>query len=53
MFRVMKPTFSPVPGTEFWTVKFKAVEGVLVSSMAEARRTYGCAVVLEYCGGVR
>lgn len=49
----MKPTYTKLPDGEFWRIRFDALPGVLVSSMAEARRTYGCAVVLEYCEGVK
>lgn len=49
MYRVMKPTYFKADG-EFWGVRFEPLQGVLVSSMAEAKRTYGCAVVLQWCG---
>lgn len=51
MFRVMRPSYTKLPESDFWAIRFTPVPNVVVSSMSEARRLYGCAVVLEIIRG--
>lgn len=47
MYRVMRPKFTKLAGDDGWKVEFTAIPDVLVSSMAEAKRLFGGAPVLE------
>lgn len=51
MYRILKPTYFKHPDGENWGIRFTAIPGVVVASMAEAKRLYGGAPVLEFCGG--
>lgn len=51
MFRVMKPSYTKLQEGDYWRIQFTPVPNVVVSSMSEARRLYGCAVVLEFIRG--
>ena len=52
MYRILKPSYFKLPDVEYWGIRFTAIPDVLVSSMAEAKRRYGGAPVLQWVEGV-
>lgn len=52
MFKVMRYHYRSI-GNDMWAITFEAIPGVLVTGMEEAKRRYGGAPILEWCGGAQ
>jgi hypothetical protein len=53
MYRILKISYFKSLQDDTWGVNFTAVPGVLVTGIADAKRRFGGAPVLEWAGGVR